>query len=107
MKHQLKWLAAVAVFAVLQSCNSQNSDQTTVDSATGGGSGELDRTVLPHPEPNGKPIQSWMQARQSHLHVGSNSAKGVHQCMVILIDDMALAHPTLLAGLLICHTGLH
>ena len=30
MKQQLKWLGAVAVFAALQSCNLQNSNQKAV-----------------------------------------------------------------------------
>jgi arylsulfatase len=63
MKQQLKWLTAASVFAALQSCNLQNSNQTMVAGATD--SVEIDRTVLPIKEP----------ARQTYKELDARNAK--------------------------------
>src|ERR1043165_8272841 len=97
MKQQLKWLTAVSVFAALQSCNLQNSNQSMVAGATD--SVEIDRTVLPIKEP----------ARQTYKELDARNAKapkrwevkapkGAPNVVVVLIDDMGFGASSRFGG---------
>ena len=97
MKQQLKWLTAASVFAALQSCNLQNSNQNMVAGATD--SVEIDRTVLPIKEP----------ARQTYKELDARNAKapkrwevkaprGAPNVVVVLIDDMGFGASSRFGG---------
>src|SRR6476660_704733 len=87
MNQQIKWLAAVSVFAALQSCNPQNNDKTMVAAATG--TGEMDRSVLPIAEPM-RQTYTELDARNAKApaRFDVRAPKGAPNVVVVLIDDI-------------------
>ena len=96
MKQQVKWAFAV-MFAVLQSCNQQNSDQAAVAGTTDVTG--LDRTILPIKEPN-YPEDTTLDARNAKApaRFEVKAPAKAPNVVIVLIDDQGFGVSSAFGG---------